>query len=158
MYILLFLNIVGIAIMISKYLSLKSQDRNSEVTATVLRNELNTDDKDSNAKIAIAKQTLSAHSKEMEKGLNTVKIIASISPLLGLLGTVVGVLVAFQVMSKSGLSDPANFAHGISMALITTVGGLIVAIPHFIGHHYLVGMLENTEAKIEKCLLDKVLQ
>jgi biopolymer transport protein ExbB len=60
-------------------------------------------------------------------------------------------------MSSTGLNNPAHFAKGISMALITTVGGMIVAIPNFIGHNYLVGMLDNLEANIEKKLLSKVL-
>ena len=93
----------------------------------------------------------------LEKGLNTVKIIASISPLLGLLGTVIGVLVAFRVMSQTGLNNPASFAQGISMALITTVGGMIVAIPHYIGHNYLIGMVDQFETNLEKELLSDVL-
>ena len=50
----------------------------------------------------------------VEKGLNTVKIIATISPLLGLLGTVLGVLLSFNKMASSGMGDPSVFASGIS--------------------------------------------
>jgi biopolymer transport protein ExbB len=60
-------------------------------------------------------------------------------------------------MSQTGLNNPASFAQGISMALITTVGGMIVAIPHFIGHNYLIGMLDSLESKLEKKILVKIL-
>lgn len=157
MYILLLLNVVGVALMISKFFALKKEKDNCLQVAESLGAQIKRENKDSTSLIEMAKQSMSTYSKNMEKGLNTIKVIASISPLLGLLGTVVGVLIAFRVMAQTGLSDPSHFAHGISMALITTVGGLIVAIPHFIGHHYLVGMLETIEAKVEQALLEKVL-
>ena len=94
----------------------------------------------------------------VEKGLNTVKIIATISPLLGLLGTVLGVLLSFNKMASSGMGDPSVFASGISLALITTVGGLIVSIPHYIGHNYLIGMVDELEQTLEKEILLKVLK
>ncbi|WP_127714209.1 MotA/TolQ/ExbB proton channel family protein [Halobacteriovorax sp. HLS] len=159
MYILLALNVIGFAIMISKFfIFTKEGARTSEVTEE-LKNKIKSvlSGNDVNATIELAKQELSGHISSLEKGLNTVKIIASISPLLGLLGTVIGVLVAFRVMSQTGLNNPASFAQGISMALITTVGGMIVAIPHYIGHNYLLGMLDNFETKLEKELLSKVL-
>jgi len=81
----------------------------------------------------------------LEKGLDTVKIIATISPLLGLLGTVIGIYTAFQGISQHGLGDPSYFADGISMAMITTIAGLIVAIPHYVGYNYLVGMMDKLE-------------
>ena len=89
----------------------------------------------------------------MESGLNTIKIIASIAPLLGLLGTVIGILSAFRVIADAGLSNPSLFAGGIAMALLTTVGGLIVAIPHFVGYNYLVSALDNYEIELEKRLV-----
>jgi biopolymer transport protein ExbB len=76
---------------------------------------------------------------------------------MGLLGTVIGVLMAFQIMSESGLTDPSAFAKGISMALITTVGGLVVAIPHYVGHNYLLGMVDNLESDLEKQVLTKII-
>lgn len=159
MYILLALNIVGFAIMISKFFILSKESGKTTEVAENLKGKMksNLADLDVNATIELSKQELSGHISTLEKGLNTVKIIASISPLLGLLGTVIGVLVAFRVMSQTGLNNPASFAQGISMALITTVGGMIVAIPHYIGHNYLLGMLDNCEVKLEKELLSKVL-
>ncbi|MCY4524634.1 MAG: MotA/TolQ/ExbB proton channel family protein [Halobacteriovoraceae bacterium] len=160
MYILLLLNILGFALMISKLLTLNREKKDiSRITDDLKKNieESGRDNKDSNILIELSKRELSSYMEGMEKGLNTVKIIASISPLLGLLGTVIGVLIAFKVMAEGGLNNPSLFAEGISMALITTVGGMIVAIPHYVGHNYLLGMLDNLETSLEKDLVGKVL-
>lgn len=83
--------------------------------------------------------------KPLERGLSTIKIIATISPLLGLLGTVIGIYSAFVSISAHGLGDPSYFAGDISMAMVTTIAGLIVAIPHYIGYNYLISMLDKLE-------------
>jgi biopolymer transport protein ExbB len=159
MYILLIFNIIGFAIMISKaFLFNKEIKNDSDITQEISkRMKRESGDKESGAMIELTRQYLSEYIMGIEKGLNTVRIIATVSPLLGLLGTVIGVLVAFNVMSQTGLNNPASFAQGISMALITTVGGLIVAIPHFIGHNYLIGLLDQLEARLEKKILMEVL-
>lgn len=158
MYILVLLNILGFAVMITKFWLFNKEKNNTGFLADEIKGRIKkTNETDMTALIEIAKQEVSAYISQVEKGLNTVKIIASISPLLGLLGTVIGVLVAFQIMSKQGLTDPSYFANGISMALITTVGGMTVAIPHFVGHSYLLGMLDALESKLEKEVLSKVL-
>jgi biopolymer transport protein ExbB len=159
MYVLLLLNILGIAIMITKFFLFGSESKRSDMTATALTDQIKkeTTSTDIHATIEIAKQNVGEYIGTVERGLNTVKIIAAVSPLLGLLGTVIGVLIAFRVMSQTGLNNPAAFAQGISMALITTVGGLIVAIPHYIGHNYLIGMLDRLEADLEKRILNRLL-
>ncbi|MDD0851958.1 MotA/TolQ/ExbB proton channel family protein [Halobacteriovorax sp. GB3] len=159
MYILLALNIVGLAIMLTKFIIFAKEKKMTEQISDDLGKRVRDDyeSKDSNSIIEVAKQELQTYISNMERGLNTVKIIASISPLLGLLGTVLGVLIAFRVMSQTGLNNPSSFAQGISMALITTVGGMIVAIPHYIGHNYLIGMLDNLETTLEKKIIKKVL-
>lgn len=157
MYILLLLNICGFAIMISKFISFNKESGRIDEAVNELNGRIDKNGKDTNSLLELAKQELSIYIGGLEKGLNTVKIIATISPLLGLLGTVIGVLVAFRVMSQTGLNNPASFAQGISMALITTVGGMMVAIPHYIGHSYLMGILDRVEAELEKNLVGKVL-
>lgn len=158
MYILLVLNILGIALMISKFLVLTREKKEKSKVINILKKNIQQENisNDPNVLIELSRQEVSNHMKTMDKGLNTIKIIASISPLLGLLGTVLGVLIAFRVMSQTGLSNPSQFAEGISMALITTVGGMIVAIPHYVGHNYLLGMLDNLETILEKELLGKI--
>jgi biopolymer transport protein ExbB len=93
---------------------------------------------------------------QLERGLGIIKSIASIAPLLGLLGTVIGVLISFKEISKSGLDDPSVFASGISMALITTVVGLVVAIPHYLGYNFLIGILNRLEASLNKEVGDRL--
>ncbi|TYK66712.1 MotA/TolQ/ExbB proton channel family protein [Colwellia echini] len=66
---------------------------------------------------------------EIRKGLATIKVLAAIAPLMGLLGTVTGMIGTFQAITLFGTGDPKLMAGGISQALITTVEGLIVAIP-----------------------------
>src|SRR5690606_37637216 len=65
----------------------------------------------------------------IESGLPVLKIIAAVGPLLGLLGTVVGMIATFQAITMFGAGDPKTMAGGISQALVTTVQGLLVAIP-----------------------------
>lgn len=160
MYILLFLNIVGVSIMLTKFFVLRREgqivDKTSdELKDTILRSITSNEPQ---TMIEMSKQELSSHMSTVEKGLNTVKIIAAISPLLGLLGTVIGVFLAFKVMAQTGLNSPTMFAKGISMALLTTVGGMIVAIPHYIGHSYLLGMVDSIESLLEKRVLAKVVK
>jgi len=73
----------------------------------------------------------------LESGLPLIKVLYVIAPLVGLLGTVVGMIVTFQQITLFGTGDPRMMASGISMALITTVLGLVVAIPLTIIHSLL---------------------
>jgi len=75
--------------------------------------------------------------REIEKGLSWLGLIATIAPLLGLTGTVTGMIKAFMVIASSASVNPSMLAGGIWEALITTAAGLLVAIPIHIGHHYL---------------------
>lgn len=84
----------------------------------------------------------------IESGLTLLKIIATVAPLLGLLGTVTGMIVTFQAITIFGAGDPKAMANGISQALVTTVQGLCVAIPIVLAHT-LVG---NRARKITQIL------
>ena len=87
---------------------------------------------------------------ELERFLNSLGTIASISPLLGLLGTVSGIIRAFNAVMLGGMGDPSKLAGGISEALVTTAGGLAVAIPSFIAYRYLRGKVERIVIDMEK--------
>lgn len=100
--------------------------------------------------LELVKDAISQRVHDLEFGMNTIKVIATTAPLLGLLGTVIGIYEAFSVISSKGLSDPGAFAQGVSFALITTIVGLIVAIPHYIAHNYLSGELDSLEIQMEK--------
>lgn len=86
----------------------------------------------------------------MERYLNALGTIATIAPLLGLLGTVLGMVDVFGSINKAGLGNPALLAGGISEALITTVAGLIVAIPALIFHRYFKGRVDNYVVRMEQ--------
>jgi biopolymer transport protein ExbB len=87
---------------------------------------------------------------ELERFLNSLGTIASISPLLGLLGTVSGIINSFKAVMLGGMGDPRMLAGGISEALVTTAGGLAVAIPAFIAYRYLRGKVERIVIDMEK--------
>ena len=88
---------------------------------------------------------------DLERYLNPPATIASISPLLGLLGTVTGMVRIFAAISATGaVGDPAALAGGISEALITTVGGLIVAIPTLVAYRFLRDRVDGLVVDMEK--------
>jgi biopolymer transport protein ExbB len=87
---------------------------------------------------------------ELERYLNTLGTIASITPLLGLLGTVIGMIKVFTVITSAGVGDPGVLAGGISEALITTAAGLSVAIPSLIFHRYFTGRVDRLAIGMEE--------
>jgi biopolymer transport protein ExbB len=93
---------------------------------------------------------------ELERYLNTLGTIASISPLLGLLGTVIGMIKVFSAITLVGVGDPAVLAGGISEALITTATGLSVAIPSLMFHRYFSGRVDRLVVAMEEEALKMV--
>lgn len=86
----------------------------------------------------------------LEQGLSMLKLLAAIAPMLGLLGTVTGMIETFQVITQFGNGDPKVMAGGISMALVTTVLGLIAAMPLLLAHNILSSQAENIRTILEK--------
>lgn len=87
---------------------------------------------------------------ELERFIGALGTIAAISPLLGLLGTVLGMISVFTVMTTSGAGNPMELAGGISQALITTAAGLSVAIPTLIFQRYFRGKVETLVLSMEE--------
>ena len=87
---------------------------------------------------------------DLERYLFSLGTIAAIAPLLGLLGTVVGMIKVFSAITASGVGDPAVLAGGISEALITTAAGLSVAIHSLIAHRYLTGKVAELAIALEE--------
>ncbi len=87
---------------------------------------------------------------ELERFLNTLGTIAGISPLLGLLGTVTGIIRSFNAIQAGGMGDPRALSGGIAEALIATVAGLCVAIPALISYRYLRGRVDRIVIEMEK--------
>jgi biopolymer transport protein ExbB len=92
----------------------------------------------------------------LERHLNTLGTIASITPLLGLLGTVIGMIKVFTAIVGSGIGDPTVLAGGISEALITTATGLSIAIPAYIFHRYFEGLVDQLAVDMEAQALKMV--
>ncbi len=89
----------------------------------------------------------------MERYLTLLGTIASITPLLGLLGTVLGMIKVFTVISSVGVGDPSILASGIGEALITTAAGLSVAIPALVFHRYFNRLIDRYVIDLERSAL-----
>jgi len=87
---------------------------------------------------------------ELERYLNTLGTIAAITPLLGLLGTVVGMIQVFATITTIGVGNPGALAGGISQALITTAAGMSVAIPTLMFYRYFRGKVRMLVLRMEQ--------
>jgi biopolymer transport protein ExbB len=87
---------------------------------------------------------------ELERFLNTLGTIAAVTPLLGLLGTVFGMIRTFNAITEEGVGNPTALAGGIAEALITTAAGLSIAIPALFGYRYLRGRVDGLVIEMEK--------
>ena len=87
---------------------------------------------------------------DLEKYLNSLGTVAAISPLLGLLGTVVGMIDVFTQITTVGTGNANALAGGISEALLTTAAGLIVAIPALVMHRYYTGLIDTIVVDLER--------
>ena len=140
-YILIALNIIGFTIILWKFFTLPR--KNAMISKIKARVTINS---------SITSQ-IEYEVKKLESGLTVIKNIATIAPLLGLLGTVIGVYKSFEAITQNGLGDPTIFSNGIGIALITTIAGLIVAIPHQIAYNHFISMIDSIELKAKKELV-----
>ncbi|MGL4367922.1 MAG: MotA/TolQ/ExbB proton channel family protein [Brevinemataceae bacterium] len=93
---------------------------------------------------------------KLNKNLPILATIVNISTLLGLLGTVLGMITSTSVLASQGLGNPQELIGGIAQALVTTAAGLIVSIPALIGYNYLVTRVDNIIIEIETTAADLV--
>nr|WP_244225173.1 MotA/TolQ/ExbB proton channel family protein [Vibrio aquaticus] len=119
---------------LGRVLSVYSKDKSQTVEALELR---------------LLEAVVDEQSK-LEKGLSMLKLLAALAPMLGLLGTVTGMIETFQVITQFGNGDPKVMAGGISMALVTTVLGLIAAMPLLLAHNILSSQAESIRNILEK--------
>jgi biopolymer transport protein ExbB len=94
---------------------------------------------------------------ELDRFIGTLGTIASLSPLMGLLGTVLGMIRTFNAITTEGIGNPAALAGGIAEALIATAAGLTVAIPALIGYRFLRSKVERLVVQMEKEAIKLVL-
>jgi biopolymer transport protein ExbB len=86
----------------------------------------------------------------LERGLTALEVIAAITPLLGLLGTVLGMVDVFNVVAEVGVGQASALSSGISKALITTIAGLIIAIPTLVFHSFFIRKSETIALSLEE--------
>lgn len=92
--------------------------------------------------------------RELDRGLDAIGLITTLAPLLGLFGTVVGIVLIFQQLDASqGVASPHQLAGGIGTALYTTIAGLIVGMCALISHRYLLGLADSAIAQLEAVAL-----
>lgn len=142
-YILIVLNIIGFTIILWKFFTITRKRYIIDQISKKI-------DRTHNLEAQIEYEV-----KRLESGLTYIKNIASVAPLLGLLGTVYGVLKSFEAITTNGLGDPTIFSSGISVALITTIAGLIVSIPHHISYNHFISMIDSIELKAKKEIIGK---
>ena len=149
MYILSLLSIIGITILVWKLFILLKAKRNIAKMSEKIVKKSYSKDGSNDFILKIVKDEIAISILKLEKGLETIKTISTIAPLLGLLGTVIGILDSFEKIASKGMNS-SFFAAGISIALITTIGGLVVAIPHTIGYNYLIRIIDFIEIDVNK--------
>jgi len=93
----------------------------------------------------------------LERFLNVLRTVGTIAPLLGLLGTVAGMIKVFQTLSVVGLGQASDLSGGISEALITTAAGMTVAIPAIVLHNFFEGRASRILLVLEKRVIELVL-
>jgi biopolymer transport protein ExbB len=87
--------------------------------------------------------------KRLNRHLNILETIAAIGPLLGLLGTVTGMIRTFAAVARVGIGDPQQLSSGLSEAMITTAAGLMVGIPALVAHNWLTGRVDGIVFDLE---------
>jgi biopolymer transport protein ExbB len=127
----------------------ESQSAHGEV-GKVLRSVLGKNFKDRASAEKSLEVLFAGEVPKLEMGLSWISVFASTAPLLGLLGTVMGMIELFNVITMHGTSDPKLLAGGISIALVTTEAGLIVAIPLQLLHTLLVNISDSVRTRMEK--------
>ena len=105
---------------------------------------------------ALAEEVGEREALALQRYLGLLGTIANITPLLGLLGTVLGMIEAFNVLAREGAGTPATLGGGISEALITTAAGLSVAVPMILLHRYLSGRAERLVVDLEESTMQIV--
>lgn len=97
-----------------------------------------------------AKEVILEQIPKLERNMWLLGVVAHTTPLIGLLGTVTGMIQAFRAVSENGTGDPTVLANGISQALLTTAGGLMVAIPTMIFYNYFNKKIDDKINDMEK--------
>jgi biopolymer transport protein ExbB len=167
-YLILVLGAVGVLIVIQRAFALllarraidaqadlaEADEKNALGRLQLIANEIG--DKNLDTVSLRLDEQLGEESSLLYRGLATVAVLAAVAPLLGLLGTVTGMIETFQSITLFGTGDPKLMSGGISQALVTTQLGLSVAIPLVLFHSLLVGRANRLVEKLGKYSTDLV--
>jgi biopolymer transport protein ExbB len=130
--------------------ALEACRRERNPVAGVLATTLREMDRPHSEREQIIRATGNHQLQQMERGIRVISVVVRLAPLMGLLGTVVGLVEAFHAVSSvKGPPDPSLLAGGIWQALLTTVAGLLVAIPAIISHEWLLGRVDAMAIRMQ---------
>ncbi len=160
-YLIIVLGLLGLLLAIERFVTLFSVGRKMQAQRGAapsadnpLGRVLLAYDKDPHADLETIESRLDEaiirETPQLEKRLSIIKILAAVAPLMGLLGTVTGMIVTFQAITLFGTGDPKLMAGGISQALVTTVLGLVVAIPMVFLHSVLAARSKSLVQILEE--------
>lgn len=117
--------------------------------AAVIKSGLEEANKDPKAAAEMMDAVAIEQKAKLEKNLNVLGTLGNISPLIGLFGTIVGIIRAFHALSVSASAGPSVISAGIAEALVTTAGGLVVAVPAVIFYNYFLRRTSNIMTEVE---------
>jgi biopolymer transport protein ExbB len=184
---ILLCSVIALAIILERFIALKAKDVSppellDKIRKLLQKGDLDTkviDDIEENSPLGsvlaaglrnpnqhrvVIKETIEEAGRlvvhDLEKHLQTLGTIANITPLLGLLGTVIGMIKVFSAITTFGVGDPQALAEGISEALVTTAAGLSVGIPSLMFYRYFKGKVNELTVDMEQQALKfmKILQ
>lgn len=157
-YVILFIGLIGVLISLERLFvlvqtgrkvkqQLKSKKPDNNPLGRIMQVYLKNSDVDTETLGLKLDEAVLKEMPKIQRGLSTLALLAAVSPLLGLLGTVTGIIETFQSITLYGTGDPRVMSGGISQALVTTVMGLLVAIPLLL-FHSLLSSKSNTLVQV----------
>jgi len=176
MIVLLILSIIAVYIIVNRFITIRNSKKQNENFIIIISDLIKNKDilhakkvieeHESSIARTINKSITNNHSKvniiqsienqsrneehDLESNLSSLATISGAAPMIGFLGTVIGMIVAFQEMAREVKVNPADLASGIYTAMLTTAAGLVVGIIAYIGYNYLISKIDNIIFNIEK--------
>lgn len=159
-YLLLIVSIFSFAVVLEKFVYYFRYEKNKKTNSISKLIKTLNEKSNKNARISLehleesAREFILESSLVFEKRIWLLALIGHMAPLLGLFGTITGMIKAFSVIAMAGTGDPKLLADGISEALITTAGGILVALPAMIFYSYFNRKNEELISLMEKATVE----
>lgn len=132
-----------------KHSTVKFLHRDNKVMTSIMANVIHYAGLPSNEVQAAIQQVTRKDLQQLDRNMGTLSAIVTVAPILGLLGTVLGLMDIFNVISGGGIGDPALLSGGIAKALITTVAGLTLSVPFIFLHSLLSRLIDQFSSRTE---------